>query len=108
MKITVSSAYCRCDRPFSIKCGTKPSNSPCLQAKLSMAEKASSTRLKSRGERGSLCLRPLKLLKNCPLCPFKLTATLPPLTTFSIQLTHLSEKPFLISTSSRKLQLTLS
>jgi len=59
-----------------------------------MAEKASPTRLKSRGERGSPYLRPLKLLKNCPLSPFKLTATLPPLTTFSIQLTHLSQKPF--------------
>ncbi|PNT68422.1 hypothetical protein BRADI_3g40385v3 [Brachypodium distachyon] len=64
MKSIVSSAYCRWDTPPGRRWGTSPCRWPFPLAACSIVPKASPTRLKSKGDKGSPCLSPLKVCER--------------------------------------------
>lgn len=101
-KSKVSSAYCRLITPPSATYGSKPVIKFCLAAFISILVKTSATKLKSRGDRGSPCRRPLPGLKKILFSSLSLIQIDPPSTNFFIQLIQVALKPLAWSMSSKK------
>src|ERR1041384_5257278 len=81
---------------------------PASAARERISEQASATKLKSKGEIGSPCLRPCPLAKKGPTTPLTETAVCPPHTKCIILCTYPPSKPLAIRTDLRKDQLTKS
>jgi hypothetical protein len=74
----VSYAYCKLITPPGTRCGYKPIIMPHEAPLVTILEKIFTTKLKSRGAKGSPYISPLPVRKKFPSTSFTFTPTEPP------------------------------